>query len=127
MSEAAPVDPEPTSAFWHALQADEVIARLQTDPAEGLDAGEASRRLERFGRNRLPEGKRRGPLMRLLAQFNNILIYVLLAAGFVKLMLGLWLDAAVIFGVVVINALLGFFQEGKAEKALDSIRNMLSA
>jgi magnesium-transporting ATPase (P-type) len=67
-----------------------------------------------------------GPLTRLLVQFNNVLVYVLLAAGFVKLMLGLWLDAAVILGVVIINALLGFVQEGKAEKALDSIRNMLS-
>ncbi|MGA6964062.1 MAG: HAD-IC family P-type ATPase, partial [Xanthobacteraceae bacterium] len=53
--------------------------------------------------------------------------YVLLAAGFVKLMVGLWLDAAIILGVVILNALLGFIQEGKAEKALDSIRNMLSA
>ena len=65
--------------------------------------------------------------MRFLAQLNNILVYVLLGAGFVKLMLGLWLDAGIIFGVVLINALLGFIQEGKAEKALDSIRNMLSA
>src|SRR6201982_1277967 len=65
--------------------------------------------------------------MRFLLQFNNILVYVLLAAGFVKLMVGLWLDASIILAVVVLNALLGFFQEGKAEKALDSIRNMLSA
>jgi magnesium-transporting ATPase (P-type) len=65
--------------------------------------------------------------MRFFAQLNNVLVYVLLGAGFVKLMVGLWLDAAVIPGVVIINALLGFFQEGKAEKALDSIRNMLSA
>jgi magnesium-transporting ATPase (P-type) len=127
MSEAAPIDPQPASAFWHALSADEVAARLQTDPAEGLDTAEASRRLASFGPNRLPEGKQRGPLMRFLAQLNNILVYVLLAAGFVKLMVGLWLDAAVILGVVILNALLGFFQEGKAEKALDSIRNMLSA
>ena len=65
--------------------------------------------------------------MRFLAQFNNVLVYVLLAAGFTKLMLNLWVDAAIIFGVVVLNGLLGFIQEGKAEKALDSIRNMLSA
>jgi len=65
--------------------------------------------------------------MRFVSQFNNILVYVLLGAGFVKLMLNLWVDAAIIFGVVVLNALLGFVQEGKAEKALDSIRNMLSA
>ena len=80
-----------------------------------------------YGPNRLPEGSKRGPLMRFLLQFDNILVYVLLAAGFVKLMLGLWLDASIITGVVVINALLGFIQEGKAEKALDSIRNMLSS
>lgn len=65
--------------------------------------------------------------MRFLSQFNNILIYVLLAAGFIKLMVGVWLDAAVILGVVIVNSLLGFIQEEKAEKTLDSIRKMLSA
>jgi magnesium-transporting ATPase (P-type) len=127
MLEAASVSPEFTSALWHALPTDQVIARLRTDPVAGLDVSEASSRLARLGPNRLPEGKQRGPLMRFLAQLNNILVYVLLGAGFVKLMVGLWLDAAVIIGVVIINALLGFLQEGKAEKALDSIRNMLSA
>jgi magnesium-transporting ATPase (P-type) len=118
---------EAQPAAWHARAADDVIGRLDTDTIRGLDAGEATRRLARYGPNRLPEGKRRGPLMRFLAQLNNVLVYVLLAAGFVKAMIGLWLDAAVILGVVIINALLGFLQEGKAEKALDSIRNMLSA
>jgi calcium-translocating P-type ATPase len=66
-------------------------------------------------------------LMRFISQFNNILVYVLLGAGFTKMMLGLWIDASIILGVVILNALLGFIQEGKAEKALDSIRNMLSA
>jgi magnesium-transporting ATPase (P-type) len=75
----------------------------------------------------LPEGKKRGALMRFISQFNNILVYVLLGAGFTKMMLGLWIDASIILGVVILNALLGFIQEGKAEKALDSIRNMLSA
>ena len=65
--------------------------------------------------------------MRFLEQFNNVLVYVLLAAGFIKLMMGLWLDASIILAVVVINGLLGFLQEGRAEKSLDSIRNMLSA
>src|SRR5271169_4656329 len=112
---------------WHAVPAGEAVGRLKTHPAKGLDAGEASQRLAQYGPNRLPEGKIRGPLARFFAQLNNVLVYVLLGAGFVKLMVGLWLDAAVILGVVVLNALLGFFQEGKAEKALDSIRNMLSA
>src|SRR5262249_11214220 len=106
---------------------DEVVKRLATSSEKGLDAGEASTRLQKYGPNRLPEGKKRGPFMRFLAQFNNILVYVLLGAGFVKLMLNLWVDAGIIFAVVILNALLGFIQEGKAEKALDSIRNMLSA
>jgi magnesium-transporting ATPase (P-type) len=105
----------------------EVLGRLHTGTAKGLDEAEASRRLTEHGPNRLPEGKKQGPLLRFLLQFNNILVYVLLVAGFVKLMIGLWLDPAIILGVVIINALLGFIQEGKAEKALDSIRNMLSA
>ena len=112
---------------WHALTVDEVLKRLTTSTENGLAVGEASTRLQKYGPNRLPEGKKRGPFMRFLSQFNNILVYVLLGAGFTKLMLGLWLDAAIIFGVVILNALLGFIQEGKAEKALDSIRNMLSA
>src|SRR5271154_3014127 len=127
MSESARAEPDVESVAWHAVSADEVVRRLKTDPAKGVDASSASQRLSQFGPNRLPEGKKRGPLMRFFAQLNNVLVYVLLAAGFVKLMVGLWLDAGVILGVVIINALLGFIQEGKAEKALDSIRDMLSA
>ncbi len=112
---------------WHAISADEVVKRLATSREKGLDTGEASTRLEKYGQNRLPEGKKRAPFMRFLAQFNNVLVYVLLGAGFIKLMLNLWVDAGIIFAVVVLNALLGFIQEGKAEKALDSIRNLLSA
>ena len=105
--------------LWHTLPAAEALRRLDSDAATGLDPVEASRRLEKYGLNRLPEGARRGPFTRFLLQFDNILVYVLLAAGFVKLMLGLWLDASIITGVVVLNAVLGFIQEGKAEKALD--------
>ena len=114
-------------AAWHAMPQAEVVERLATDSEKGLSQSEASARLQKYGPNRLPEGKKRGPFTRFFAQFNNILIYVLLAAGFTKLMLSLWVDAGIIFAVVVLNALLGFIQEGKAEKALDSIRNMLSA
>jgi len=112
---------------WHAVAADEVIRRLDTNVQSGLSAANVQQRLEKYGHNRLPEGRKQGPFKRFLLQFNNILVYVLLGAGFVKLMVGLWLDASIILAVVVLNALLGFFQEGKAEKALDSIRNMLSA
>ena len=116
-----------SDAAWHAMSAGEVVKRLATSAEKGLDGAEASTRLQKYGPNRLPEGKKRGPFTRFLAQFNNILVYVLLGAGFIKLMLNLWVDAGIIFGVVVLNALLGFIQEGKAERALDSIRNMLSA
>src|SRR5499427_7098473 len=112
---------------WHALSQAEVVKRLVTNSEKGLNLSEASARLQKYGPNRLPEGRKRGPFTRFFAQFNNILVYVLLAAGFTKLMLNLWVDAAIIFAVVILNALLGFIQEGKAEKALDSIRNMLSA
>jgi calcium-translocating P-type ATPase len=112
---------------WHAVATDEVLRRLDTNVQSGLSAADVQQRLEKYGHNKLPEGRKQGPFMRFLQQFNNILVYVLLGAGFVKLMVGLWLDASIILAVVVLNALLGFFQEGKAEKALDSIRNMLSA
>ena len=114
-------------ASWHGLTVEETLRRLDTSVEKGLDAGEAQIRLQKYGPNRLPTGKKAGPLRRFLSQLNNILVYVLLIAGFVKLMVGLWLDASIIFGVVLLNTLLGFIQEGKAEKALDAIRNMLSA
>jgi magnesium-transporting ATPase (P-type) len=127
MSSTVNANPAADTSAWHAMTVDAVVKRLTTDTGKGLDAAEAANRLQKYGPNRLPEGKKRGPFMRFLSQFNNILVYVLLGAGFTKLMLNLWVDAAIIFGVVILNALLGFIQEGKAEKALESIRNMLSA
>ena len=115
------------AAAWHAVTAEEALTRLDANAESGLAAEQVDARRRRYGANRLPEAGKQGVLRRFLGQFHNILVYVLLGSGFVKLMLGLWVDASVIFGVVVINALLGFVQEGKAEKALDSIRNMLSA
>jgi magnesium-transporting ATPase (P-type) len=112
---------------WHALPVGELIEKVGTDQDAGLRAEEVSARLNKYGPNRLPTAGKRSPLMRFLMQINNVLIYVLVAAAVGKLLLGEWLDASVILGVVIINALLGFIQEGKAEKALDSIRNMLSS
>ena len=68
--------PNGEAVAWHAVPADQVIGRLKTDPAKGLDAGEASRRISQYGPNRLPEGKKRGPLIRFLAQLNNVLVFV---------------------------------------------------
>jgi len=118
---------EAEQTAWHALTADEAIQRLKTSVTTGLDDAEATRRQAEYGPNMLPTARKRGPFMRFLQQFNNVLVFVLLAAGFIKLMMNLWLDASIILGVVIINGLLGFLQEGRAEKSLDSIRNMLSA
>ena len=126
MNAATPTTSDTEATAWHALAADDVVRRLNTNTETGLDAAEIRQRLAKYGPNRLPEAARRGPFLRFLLQFNNVLVYVLLAACFVKLMTSLWLDASIILGVVLINALLGFIQEGRAEKALDSIRHMLS-
>jgi calcium-translocating P-type ATPase len=115
------------AAAWHAMSQAEVVHRLATNSEKGLTLSEASARLQKYGPNRLPEGKKRSPFARFFSHFNNVLVYVLIAAGFTKLMMSVWIDAGIIFAVVVLNALLGFIQEGKAEKALDSIRNMLSS
>ncbi len=109
---------------WHALPAEAVVEELGSG-ASGLSSGEARARLERFGPNRLPESKRRGPVVRFLLQFHNLLIYVLLAAAVLSAAIGHVADSLVILAVVVINAIVGFLQEGRAENALDSIRAMI--
>jgi magnesium-transporting ATPase (P-type) len=100
---------------------------LQSDAQRGLSADEARRRLREQGPNSLPAPPRRGPLLRFALQFHNPLIYVLLAAGWVTLLLRDYVDTAVILGVVLINAVIGFVQEGKAEQALAAVRAMLAS
>jgi magnesium-transporting ATPase (P-type) len=109
---------------WHASAATEALAALDSD-AEGLSAADAALRRESCGPNRLPEAARRSPWMRLLQQFRNLFIYVLLAAALIALLLGHPVDAIVILAVVFINAAIGFVQEGRAEQALDAIRAMI--
>ena len=100
-------------------------AALDSAP-EGLSPAEAKARLDQYGPNRLPEARARGPLRRLLAQFNNVLIYVLIGAAVVTGALQHWIDTGVILAVVVANAVIGFLQEGKAETAIAAIRQMLA-
>ena len=114
-----------SNPIWHAAAPEQALSAQQTTAA-GLSADEAARRLSAHGPNRLTPPKKRGPLLRFLLQFHNVLIYVLLGAAGVTAALGHGVDTAVILGVVCINALIGFLQEGKAEKSLDAIRNMLS-
>ncbi len=109
---------------WHALTADEVARALAADPSAGLSAGEADRRLNRWGPNRRPEAAGPDWLQRLIEQFTQFLVIVLLAAAAVSLALGEHLDAGAMLGIVVLNALLGFIQEHRAERALQSLRSM---
>lgn len=109
---------------WHAVDSGQVLDTFRSRP-EGLSADEASRRYRTFGPNRLPEGARRSGLMRFLHQFHNTLIYILIAAAIISALLGHFIDAAVIAGVVVLNAIVGFIQEGRAELSLDAIRRMI--
>jgi cation-transporting ATPase F len=109
----------------HTLSAHEVVLLLETDPRRGLDSAQAAERLDRFGPNALPLARGAGVLVRILRQFNHPLIYVLLVASAVTAGLGEFVDSAVIFGVVAINAAVGFIQESKAEAALQSLRAMV--
>ncbi len=109
----------------HGLEADEVVRRLNSRPS-GLHSDEAKERLAAVGPNRLPVSAKEGLLKRFFKHFNELLIYILLVAAVVTALLGHWIDTGVILAVVVINAVIGFIQEGKAEQALESIRKMLS-
>ena len=122
MPDHAPASPPPA---WHAQPIDEVQRQLQVGPG-GLDDAEVQRRLQQYGPNRLAPPKRRGPLLRFLLQFHNILLYVMLGAALITAVLGHWVDTGVLLAAVLVNAIIGFIQEGKAESALEAIRSMLS-
>jgi magnesium-transporting ATPase (P-type) len=110
---------------WHGLSQTSVLALL-CSLVEGLNHAEAAKRLAQIGPNRLPEPPRRSPWMRFLLQFHNILIYVLLGAAVMTILVDHLVDSVVILAVVMVNAIIGFLQEGKAEKAMDAIRQMLA-
>ncbi|MCR2828097.1 HAD-IC family P-type ATPase, partial [Microbacterium sp. zg.Y909] len=93
----------------------------------GLSSSDAAARLADVGRNELPEPPRKPAILRFLAHFNDTLIYILLGAAVIKAIMADWLDFSVIMAVAIINAIIGFVQEGRAEKALAGIRGMLSS
>ena len=115
-----------THARWFAKDAAAVLEKLQTSPDTGLSAAEATERFEEFGPNELPAVKAEHALIRFLRHFHDILIYILFLCAFVTLVLGHYADTVVIIVVAVVNAAIGYFQENKAEKALNDIRNLLS-
>ena len=116
---------ETAAPAWHSSPLPHVLAETGSSDS-GLSSAEAENRLRQYGPNRPRPPKRRGDLVRFVLQFHNVLIYVLLGSAAVTAAMQHWVDTGVILGVVIINALIGFLQEGKAERALDAIRNMLS-
>ncbi|HSJ78077.1 MAG TPA: HAD-IC family P-type ATPase, partial [Erythrobacter sp.] len=112
------------TAPFHAMATSEATQQLNTQTT-GLDEAEARRRLAQYGPNRLPQGARRSAVTRFLLQFHNLLIYVLIAAGVLAAAIGHLTDALVIAAVVLVNATIGFIQEGRAESAMEAIRAMI--
>jgi magnesium-transporting ATPase (P-type) len=116
---------ELTQNNWHELPTDSVIKILESDPGTGLAKAEVEARLRQFGPNEVTTQKRMSEWMRFLLQFAQPLMYILLLASAVTLFLGEYVDSAVIFGVTFVNALVGFFQESKAEKAIEALSKMV--
>lgn len=111
---------------WYAMDSDKVLNRLESDADSGITQQKAEERVSEYGPNELPEKKKKSAFKRFFKHFNDILIYILLVAAVVTAVLGEYVDTIVILLVAIINAAIGFFQENKAEKALDNIKNMLS-
>jgi len=110
---------------WHHLPEAEVTDFLDAHLDTGLDQFDCDERREKFGANTLTLKKGKGPILRFLLQFHQALVYILLAAIGVKIYLGDWVAAGVIFGVVLLNAIIGFVQEGKALSALAALTHAL--
>ena len=110
---------------WHQLHIDEVARLLETDLSAGLSDAEAQRRLKEHGPNKLTAKRATPQWKRFLLQFHQPLIYILLASTVIAATMGKWVDASVIFGVAFLNALIGFFQEAKAEQAIEALAKMV--
>ena len=115
---------EPPESAFHAIDATIVVQQLETQ-ATGLDPAEAQRRFDLHGPNRLPQGAQRSAFTRFMLQFHNLLIYVLIAAAVLAAAIGHITDALVIMAVVLLNAIIGYVQEGRAESAMEAIRAMI--
>ncbi|MBL8375527.1 HAD-IC family P-type ATPase, partial [Accumulibacter sp.] len=116
---------QPTA--WHCLPADEAATRLTASFEEGLADDEVASRRAQHGENRITPRPGKGPLLRFALQFVQPLVVVLLLAGVVTAILGEWVDSGVIFGVTLINAAIGFIQEGRAANALEALARSVTS
>jgi Ca2+-transporting ATPase len=111
---------------WWQLDIQEVISSLDTDPTKGLSSDEANRRLEKYGPNQLKEKKKQSALSIFLEQFRDFIIWVLIAAAIISGFLGEWIDAVAIIAIVILNSVMGFIQQYRAEKSLAALKKLSS-
>jgi len=114
-----------TKEDWHTIDSDKAIQVLQTN-SEGLSTPEVKKRLEKHGFNELREEKGRSPFFIFFDQFKEFLMILLLAAVFISVLVGEIIDATMIFAIVIASAMLGFFQEYKAERSLEALKRMVT-
>jgi Ca2+-transporting ATPase len=117
----AMVNEKSQSPQWHNLPVQQVSSDLESNIETGLTTDEVKKRQERYGANELKAKPGKSPIVRFLLQFHQPLLYILLIAGAVKAFLGEWVNAAVIWGVTLINAIIGYVQESKAESAIAAL------
>lgn len=112
---------------WFALGEREVLEKTGADLQAGLTTEETQKRKAKYGPNVIPKRKRKTPLELFLQQFNQPLVYILLVASVITALLNEWVDSSVIFGVVFINAIVGYLQESKALKAIDALAKAVAS
>ena len=123
MTTARAIDARPKGKAWRSQSAEEVLAQLAST-ADGLSSQEAAQRLAADGPNELKEGKRIGPVQMFLGQFNSLIIWILIAAGVISGLLGERVDAVAILAIVVLNAVIGFYQEFNAGRSIAALKKM---
>ena len=111
-----------TETSWHTMQIDEVIGNLVTNVNTGLNLTEVEDRLRKYGHNQLEEKEGVSPIVLFLSQFNDFIVWVLIAAAIVSGFMGELVDALAIIAIVIINAIIGFIQEFRAEKSLVALQ-----
>ncbi|MFA6141852.1 MAG: calcium-transporting P-type ATPase, PMR1-type [Candidatus Omnitrophota bacterium] len=113
-----------TKTKFHSVTVDEAIGILNSDPRTGLSKIDAGKRLAEFGPNQLEQKKGIGPLTIFFEQFNDFIIWILIGAALVSGFLQEWIDSLAIVAIVILNAILGFIQEYRAEKSLAALKKL---
>ena len=111
---------------WHSIESEKIVEIFESDATDGLGPLSIKHREDYFGKNILKEKKKDSRLKKFFLQFHNALIYILLGASLVTALLHEWIDSGVIFGVVIINVIIGYVQEVKAQEAIESLKKMMT-